>query len=177
VVVAPVGWEEPTILLAEELAAVKVVSCVTGGSTRADSVHEGLGEVDHGALVVLVHDAARPLVTDEVVERLLGPLAEGFEGVVPALAVPDTLKRVEGRVVVETVTRDDLVVVQTPQAFLAESLRGAFVGDFGNATDCALLVERAGGRVAVVDGDPHLLKVTTPGDLRFVEALLAAGPS
>jgi 2-C-methyl-D-erythritol 4-phosphate cytidylyltransferase len=174
VVAAPPGWEEPAILLAEELAAVKVVSCVTGGATRAESVREALAEVDDDALVVVVHDAARPLVTDAVVERILGPLAEGFGGVVPALPVADTLKRVEGRAVVGTVSRDDLVAAQTPQAFLAASLRAAFAGDLDDSTDCASLVERFGGRVAVVDGDPLLLKVTTPADLRLVEVLLAA---
>ncbi len=97
VVAAPPGWEEPVILLSEELAASKVVACVTGGATRAESVRLALGEVADEALVVLVHDAARPLVEDAVVERVLGPLAEGYDGVVPALPVPDTLKRIEGR--------------------------------------------------------------------------------
>lgn len=172
VVAAPVGWEEPVILLSEELAASKVVSCVTGGSSRAESVRAALGEIDEQALVVLVHDAARPLVDNDVVERVLRPLAEGFDGAVPALPVPDTVKRVERGVVAETVARDDLVGAQTPQAFLAPALRRAFEGELAGATDCASLVERSGGRVAVVDGDPALLKVTTPRDLALVEALL-----
>jgi 2-C-methyl-D-erythritol 4-phosphate cytidylyltransferase len=174
VVAAAPGWEEPTILLAEEIAASKVVSCVTGGPSRAESVRAALGDVPEDALVVLVHDAARPLVTDAVVERVLGPLSEGFEGVVPAVPVPDTLKRVSGASVVETVPRDELVAAQTPQAFLAPVLRRAFEGSLEGATDCASLVERAGGRVAVVDGDPRLLKVTTMDDLELVESLLAA---
>jgi len=173
VVVAPVGWEEPAILLAEELAATKVVSCVTGGATRADSVRAALEEVSDDALVVLVHDAARPLIDDAVIERVLAPLAEGFDGVVPALAIPDTVKRVENGVVVETVSREDLVGAQTPQAFLAPALRRAFGGDISAATDCASLVERAGGRVVAVEGEPTLLKVTTPADLALVEMLLA----
>jgi 2-C-methyl-D-erythritol 4-phosphate cytidylyltransferase len=172
VVAAAPGWEEPTILLAEEVVATKVVSCVTGGPTRAESVRAALADVPPDALVVLVHDAARPLVTDEVVERVLGPLGEGYDGAVPALPVPDTLKRVSGGSVVETVPRDDLVAAQTPQAFLAESLRRALAGDLSGATDCASLVERSGGRVAVVDGDLRLLKVTTRADLALVEALL-----
>ena len=172
VVAAPPGWEEPAILLAEELAASKVVACVTGGATRAESVAAALFEVPVGALVVLVHDAARPLVTDAVVERLIGPLREGFEGVVPALPVADTLKRVDEGVVVETVDREGLVVAQTPQAFLAPSLRKAFTHQISAATDCASLVERTGGRIAVVDGDPRLLKITTPADLALVESWL-----
>lgn len=174
VVAAPAGWEEPVILLTEELAASKVVSCVTGGATRAASVGAALADVAEEALVVLVHDAARPLLEDEVVERVLGPLAEGFDGVVPAVAISDTVKRVERGVVVETVARDDLVCAQTPQAFLTPTLRRAVDGDaVGEITDCASLVERAGGRVAVVEGDPKLVKVTTAADLALVERLLA----
>jgi 2-C-methyl-D-erythritol 4-phosphate cytidylyltransferase len=174
VVAAPPGWEEPVILLAEELATHKVVACVAGGSTRADSVRLALGEVGAEALVVLVHDAARPLVEEAVIERVLGQLAEGYDGVVPALPVADTLKRVEGGRVAETVPRDGLVAAQTPQAFLADALRRAFEGELPAATDCAFLVERTGGRVAVVDGDRRLVKVTTAADLALVEALLAS---
>jgi 2-C-methyl-D-erythritol 4-phosphate cytidylyltransferase len=100
VVAAPAGWEEPSILLAEELAASKVVACVTGGATRAESVAAALAEVDEQALVVIVHDAARPLVDEALLERLLVPLAEGFDGAVPVLPVADTLKRVRDGVVV-----------------------------------------------------------------------------
>jgi 2-C-methyl-D-erythritol 4-phosphate cytidylyltransferase len=174
VVAAAPGWEEPTILLSEELVAAKVVSCVTGGPTRAESVRAALGDVSDDALVVLVHDAARPLVTDELVERVLGPLAEGYEGVVPALPLPDTIKRVSGRTITETIARDGLVAAQTPQGFLASALRRAYEGEVSEATDCATLVERSGGRVAVVEGDPELLKVTTAADLRLVESLLSA---
>jgi len=172
VVAAPPGWEEPSILLAEELAASKVVACVTGGPTRAESVAAALAEVDDEALVVVVHDAARPLVDDAVLERLLAPLGEGYDGAVPVLPVADTLKRVRDHVVVETVDREALVAAQTPQAFLASTLRRAYSGDLSGATDCASLVERAGGRVAVVEGDPKLLKVTTADDLALVESWL-----
>jgi 2-C-methyl-D-erythritol 4-phosphate cytidylyltransferase len=174
VVAAPPGWEEPSILLAEELAASKVVACVTGGASRAASVAAALAEVPDEALVVLVHDAARPLVDDAVVERLLGPLAAGYDGVVPVLPVADTLKRVRGGEVSETLDRECIVVAQTPQAFLAPVLRRAFAGELVDTTDCASLVERAGGRVAVVDGDLRLLKVTTPADLALVESLVSS---
>src|SRR5436305_7058482 len=122
VVAAPEGWEEPAILLAEELGGGKVSSCATGGSTRADSVRLALAEVPEDAAVVLVHDAARPLVTEEVVARVLGPLGEGWDGAVPGLPLADTVKRVSGDAVVETVPRDDLVAVQTPQAFVGSVL-------------------------------------------------------
>ena len=172
VVAAPPGWEEPAILLSEELAASKVVSCVTGGATRAESVRAALEDVGAEALVVLVHDAARPFLPDDVLERVLGALGEGYDGAVPALAVPDTLKRVEGYVVAETISREGLVSVQTPQAFLAPVLRRAYEGDVSDVTDCSSLVERAGGRIAVVEGDPRLFKVTTTADLALAESLL-----
>ena len=172
VVAAPPGWEEPSILLAEELAVSKVVACVTGGATRAESVSMALEEVPDEALVVVVHDAARPLIDDAMVERLLGPLGEGFDGAVPVLPVADTLKRVRDRTVEETVDREGLVAAQTPQAFLASTLRRAFAQALAGATDCASLVERVGGRVAVVDGDRRLLKITRPADLALVESWL-----
>lgn len=172
VVVAPAGWEEPAILLAEELGAGKVRACVAGGATRAASVRAGLAEVPADAAAVLVHDAARPLLPEEVIGRVLAPLAEGWDGVVPGLPVPDTVKRVDAEGgVVETLPRDGLWAVQTPQAFPADVLRRALAGD-AQATDCAGLVEAAGGRVKVVPGDPLLLKVTTADDLARVAALL-----
>jgi 2-C-methyl-D-erythritol 4-phosphate cytidylyltransferase len=172
VVVAPPGWEEPAILLAEELGCGKANACVTGGATRTDSVRAGLAEVPAAALVVLVHDVARPLVSDAVIERVLAPLSDGWDGAVPGIPVTDTLKRV-GRdgAVEETVARDSLYAVQTPQAFVAEVLRRAAAGG-AEATDCAGLVEAAGGRVKVVEGDPRLLKVTTADDLAKIASWL-----
>ena len=172
VVAVPAGWEEPAILLAEELSATKVVASVTGGATRADSVRAALAEVPEDALVVLVHDAARPLLDDAVVERVLAPLSEGWDGVVPGLPLADTVKRVAGDAVAETVDRTGLVAVQTPQAFPAATLRAAYAGDVAGATDCASLVEARGGRVKVVEGDPRLVKVTTQADLDLVASWL-----
>jgi 2-C-methyl-D-erythritol 4-phosphate cytidylyltransferase len=172
VLVAPPGWEEPAILLAEELGCGKVSACVPGGETRADSVRAGLAEVPEDALVVLVHDAARPLLPADIVERVLAPLSDGWDGAVPGLPVADTLKRVgSDGAVAETVPRDGLWAVQTPQAFVADVLRAAFAsGD--DATDCASLVEARGGRVKVVPGDPLLLKVTTADDLAKIASWL-----
>ena len=173
VVVAPPGWEEPCILVAEDIGAAKVVSAVTGGSTRAESVRAGLAEVPDDAVVALVHDAARPLVTDEVVERVLRPLSDGWDGAVPGLPLADTVKRVRGNEIVATLARSELVAVQTPQAFAAPVLRDAFAGDFGDASDCASLVEARGGRVAVVPGERRLLKITDADDLALVESWLS----
>jgi 2-C-methyl-D-erythritol 4-phosphate cytidylyltransferase len=171
VVVAPEGWEEPVILLAEELGASKVRSAVTGGATRADSVRAGLAEVPEEVGVVLVHDAARPLLSEDVVERVVAALGDGWDGAVPALPLADTVKRADGEAVAETIDRVGLNVVQTPQGFLAGALRRALAAG-ADATDCAGLVEAAGGRVRIVEGDRRLLKVTTPADLSFVETLL-----
>ena len=172
VVAAPPDWEEPVILLAEELGCGKVIASVAGGSTRAESVRAAMAEVPADAAVVLVHDAARPLVNDDVIGRVLAPLGEGYEGAVPGLPVADTIKRARGDEVVETLERSELVAVQTPQAFVAPVLREALAGDVADASDCASLVERRGGRIKVVPGDRRLLKVTEPEDLRAVEALL-----
>ena len=172
VIAAPPDWEEPSILVAEEIAATKVSSAVTGGASRSESVRLALEEVPAEAAVVLVHDAARPLLPEEVIERVLAPLSEGWDGVVPAVPLADTVKRVEGDRVVETLSREDLVAVQTPQAFLAGTLRRAVSGDVSSATDCASLVESQGGRIKVVEGDPRLLKVTDAEDLALVESWL-----
>ena len=172
VLVAPPGWEEPAILLAEELGCGKVSACVAGGETRSQSVRNGMAEVPGDAVVVLVHDAARPLLPGDVIERVLAPLSEGWDGAVPGLPVADTLKRVgDDGAIAETVARDGLWAVQTPQAFPADVLRAA-VESGGEATDCASLVESRGGRVKVVPGDPRLLKVTTPDDLAKISSWL-----
>jgi 2-C-methyl-D-erythritol 4-phosphate cytidylyltransferase len=169
VVVAPPEWEEAVIVLAEELAAGKVAASITGGETRAASVRAGLAEVPDEADVILVHDAARPLVTDELIERLIQALGEGYDGAVPGVPVTDTIKRVRGGAVVETLDRAELVAVQTPQAFVGPVLRAAAAGE---GTDCASLVEANGGRIRVVEGDPRLLKITTLADLALVESWL-----
>ena len=174
VIACPEEWEEPVILLAEELGCGKVSAAITGGSTRGDSVRSCVAEVPEDAAAVLVHDAARPLLPAEVVERVLAPLAEGWDGVVPGLPVSDTVKRVRGDEVVETLPRVELVAVQTPQAFPAGVLRAALEGEIAGASDCASLVEARGGSVKVVPGDPRLLKVTTEADLELVEGWLAA---
>ena len=172
VVVAPPEWEEPAILLAEELGASKVTACVTGGETRTASVRAGVAEVPDDVAVILVHDAARPLLPDAVIGRLIGALGEGYDGAVPVLPVTDTVKRVRDGVVDETLVRDDLVSVQTPQAFAAPALRAALAAGT-EGSDCASLVEGNGGRIRTVEGDERLLKVTTRADLERVVGWLS----
>lgn len=148
---------------------------VTGGATRAESVRRGLAAVPDGVAIVVVHDAARPLATPALFAAVLDALAStGAAAAIPAVAVPDTLKRLDGRGgVAATVSRDGLVAVQTPQAFRPDALRRAHAGD-PEATDDAALLEALGLEVVVVDGDPGNLKLTTPEDLARAEQLLGA---
>src|SRR4051812_3458552 len=111
VLVAPPEWEEPAILLAEEIGASKVSACVPGGATRSDSVRAGVAEVPGEVDVIVVHDAARPLLSEDVLERVIAALGDGFDGAIPGLPIVDTVKRAPAGVVAETLTRDDLLTV------------------------------------------------------------------
>jgi 2-C-methyl-D-erythritol 4-phosphate cytidylyltransferase/2-C-methyl-D-erythritol 2,4-cyclodiphosphate synthase len=174
VLVVPAEWEEPATLLADELVAGKVVAAVQGGETRALSVAAGLEVVADDAGAILVHDAARPFATAELIDRLLEALAT-HAGAVPAVAVTDTVKRVKGGRVTETLDRSELRAVQTPQAFRAEALRRAYAAPAAalrDATDCASLVEAAGLEVAVVPGEGGNMKISSPEDLARAEERL-----
>ncbi|MDQ2982441.1 MAG: 2-C-methyl-D-erythritol 4-phosphate cytidylyltransferase [Actinomycetota bacterium] len=177
VIVAAAGWEEPSILVSEELACDKVSESVTGGETRAESVRNGVAAVPEDAAVIVVHDAARPFLVEDVLERVITALDAEWQGAVPVLRLADTVKRVRGNEIVETLDRSELAAVQTPQAFVAPVLREALAGDLGGATDCSSLVEARGGRVRAVEGDARLLKVTDESDLALVSGLLEAAPS
>jgi len=148
---------------------------VDGGASRAASVRAGLAAVSAEATVVVVHDAARPLASPtlfvEVVAAVTG--RSGADGAIPVLPVTDTLKRVAGRRVIGTVDRDDLVTVQTPQAFRAGVLRRAHQAD-AEATDDAALLESIGATVRTVPGDPRNLKLTVPQDLVLAEILVGS---
>lgn len=146
---------------------------IPGGRRRRDSVAAGLGMVPESIQAVVIHDAARPLADPALVVRVLQRLAVGdVAGVVPGVPVRDTLKRVEEDRVVATMDRDDLISVQTPQAFVTAALRAAHASDDADASDDAVLLERAGASVAWVAGDPGNLKVTYPGDLRILEGMI-----
>jgi 2-C-methyl-D-erythritol 4-phosphate cytidylyltransferase len=118
-----------------------------------------------------VHDAARPFASPALFARVIAAVRDGADAAVPALPIPDTVKRVRDGVVVETVPRADLVGVQTPQAFRRDALERAHAGA-GVDTDDAALVEAEGGKVVIVDGDPRNFKVTVAGDLALARALL-----
>lgn len=141
---------------------------VAGGATRADSVRAGLAAVPDDAGVVLVHDAARPLATAALFGRVVAAVRAGAAAVVPAVAVTDTIRDVDGGVV----DRDRLRAVQTPQGFPLAALRAAHA-DAADATDDAALVERTGAPVVLVDGEDTNIKITGPQDRTLAEAILA----
>jgi 2-C-methyl-D-erythritol 4-phosphate cytidylyltransferase len=145
-----------------------------GGATRTDSVRAGLELVPADAEIVLVHDAARPLATRSLFAAVIDAVERGADGAIPALRITDTVKRIAGDVVTGTVPRDDLVTVQTPQAFRAEALRAAYATGAAS-TDDAALVEAAGGKVVTVPGDPRNVKLTVAYDLELLRALIDDG--
>lgn len=139
---------------------------VAGGETRSASVRCGLAVVPAEADVIVVHDAARPVPAPAVWERVLKAVGGGADGAVPAVPLTDTVRQVGG----VTVDREGLVAVQTPQAFKAAPLRAAHAAS-PEGTDDASLVEAAGGRVVVVEGEASNIKITTPVDLMLAELL------
>ena len=152
--------------------AAPTVRVVAGGSTRSESVRAGLAAVADDATVVCVHDAARPFATAGLYRAVVHAVMDGADGVVPGVAVTDTIKVVAADGCVEsTLPRDRLVAVQTPQAFRASVLRAAHSSG-ADGTDDAALVEDVGGRVVVVSGEADNRKVTHPDDLVWARALV-----
>jgi 2-C-methyl-D-erythritol 4-phosphate cytidylyltransferase len=162
VLVVPAGREDDADLLA---VADRVVA---GGDTRAASVRAGLAAVPPDASIVVVHDAARPLASAELFRVVVDAVTRGAEAAIPGVPVSDTIKRVAGAVVRETVDRADLVHVQTPQAFRAPALREGHASG-PEATDDAGVIEALGGLVVCVPGEDGNIKLTTPEDLTFLE--------
>jgi 2-C-methyl-D-erythritol 4-phosphate cytidylyltransferase len=160
------------------LTADARVRVVAGGAERGDSVRNALDVLGDDVDVILVHDAARPLVTDDVIERCIRAAAGG-RAAIAAVPVVDTIKEVDaGGRIVATPDRRRLWAAQTPQAFPAAMLRSAHdraAQEGVGATDDAALVARYGDEVIVVEGDPGNLKVTTPADIAVAEALIARG--
>ena len=171
VVAAPPGAAEHTYEFTGEDLFV-----VAGGEARSESVANALERVETD--LVAIHDAARPLVTAALIDAVVQTLVEDrdADGAIAAAPVTDTIKRDAGeRVVKDTLDRRELWAVQTPQVFRVEALRRALDTDpeeVAEATDEAMLVEAAGGRVLIHASEPENIKVTTPFDLRLAEMLL-----
>ncbi len=172
VVAAPLGWEDLAHAIVEPLGAHTVV---TGGATRQASVRAGLAIVPEETSSVICHDAARALASPDLFAEVLDALP-GWDGVVPAVEIPDTVKRTRGDRVVRTEPRQELALAQTPQAFRASALRDAHARALGEGqefTDDAAALEWAGYRVRIVPGESTNLKITTADDLARAERLLA----
>jgi 2-C-methyl-D-erythritol 4-phosphate cytidylyltransferase len=151
------------------------ITIVSGGETRQDSVARALLALPPEVDVVLVHDAARPLVPSDVVDRVVGAVRAGAQAVIPTLGVVDTVKEVDADGVVRaTLDRARLQAVQTPQGFARDVLQRAHAAsDGGDATDDAGMVERMGVIVQTVPGHEEAFKITRPLDLVLAEAILA----
>lgn len=145
---------------------------VEGGHRRRDSVANGLDQIPPDVELVLVHDAARPLASPDLVRRVIDRLRTGdVAGVVPAVPVRDTIKEIRQDAVVVTVDRSSLVAVQTPQGFVVAALRRAHAAGDEDATDDAMLLEAIDETVVTVPGDPANVKITFPEDLRLASFL------
>lgn len=179
VIVAPAELQAEAERVASGVRpGVRLGAIVAGGRTRQESVRRGLDAVAPDAAVVVCHDAARPFASVELFDRTVAALDGGraADGAVPVVPSPDTIKRLRGPVVVETIPRERAGLAQTPQAFVAGALRNAH--DRGHAagihaTDDAMLLEAAGFRVVAVAGDPANFKITTDEDLTRARAVLA----
>ncbi|MCC6174796.1 MAG: 2-C-methyl-D-erythritol 4-phosphate cytidylyltransferase [Chloroflexi bacterium] len=171
VVVTPERADAARALVAELVPASLPTIVVNGGERRRDSVLAGLAALE-GCTWALIHDAARPFLGVAMLCRGLEAARE-TGATVAALPARDTIKRVEGRIVVETPPRASLWTVQTPQVFRHDLVMRALAATVDDATDEAALVEQIGGRVTVFDGEVTAFKITTPDDLRMARALLA----
>ena len=152
----------------------KVTTVVKGGSSRQESVELGLEALSKKIKLAAIHDGARPLATYELIDRAIRA-ANTYGAAAPAIPVKDTIKTVEGGLVVNTPDRSKLRAVQTPQVFDIDLLKGALAKakqDKAEVTDDCSAVERLGMKVKIVEGDERNIKVTTPMDLKIAEMLL-----
>ena len=162
----------PISALCAQMDKVRMV--VAGGQSRQESVALGLNALPKGVELAAVHDGARPLITDAVIDRTVRA-ANSYGAAAPAVPVKDTIKVVRGGLVTDTPDRASLQAVQTPQVFDFDLLRGALkkaAEDAAAVTDDCSAVERLGMAVKIVEGDERNLKVTTPMDLKIAEMLL-----
>ncbi len=153
----------------------KIATVVTGGKQRQDSVMAGFNQIDPRETdFVLIHDGVRPLVDHALLSRVIAA-ARKNGAAVPVIAIEDTVKAVEGDKILRTVDREKLRRVQTPQGFSYPILKAALDQareDGTYSADEAALVERMGGEVVIVEGDPRNIKITSPEDIRIAEVLL-----
>jgi len=178
VIVAPDGREGDarTEALAAAGDRADLVTIVTGGTTRQESVSAGLAALWGDVEIVLVHDAARALTPPEVFSRVIAAVEAGAAGAIPVLPVIDTIKRVAADEIVGVVDRSELAAAQTPQGFRRDVLDAAYAAAVDDFTDDAALVAEAGHTVSAVPGHPLAFKITTAADLDRARHLVAALP-
>lgn len=178
VVVVPEGMRDE--LAPSLLGAPKVVAVVPGGPSRQESLAQGLAGVPPDAAVVVVHDAARPLITAEGIGDVLAAVGGEFDGAIAAIPVDDAIKEVtRGVGIAGPHSREGLWRAQTPQAFLRDCIEASVAKALADGVvcdDCSEMATRAGFRVRVVAGSPRNVKVTRPGDLELCAALLGVAP-
>lgn len=173
VIAAPADHVLQVEKIVSEIELTAHVSVVIGGSTRAHSVGNALRELPLRTSIVLVQDAARPLVPPAVVAAVISACRAGAIAVVPVIEVSDTIKQVDATgQVVRTVDRSELRAAQTPQAFSRDTLTAALSNIHAGATDDASLAERNGATVVTVPGHLESLKITRPFDLVIAETIL-----
>jgi 2-C-methyl-D-erythritol 4-phosphate cytidylyltransferase len=175
IVTVPAGMERQARAEVGRAGVEIPVKLVAGGAERQDSVRIALGLTSAESEIVMVHDAARPFATPALFAACIDATRRA-DGAIAAIAVADTLKRIDGRTITATVAREGLWQAQTPQAFRRERLVEAHdraMRERWAATDDAELIERCGGRVEVVESSATNLKITTPADLEIAEALVA----
>jgi 2-C-methyl-D-erythritol 4-phosphate cytidylyltransferase/2-C-methyl-D-erythritol 2,4-cyclodiphosphate synthase len=173
VVTATPGHMDEFVSLAHHLVPSEIeLTVVEGGETRQASIAIALAEVSAKADIILVHDAARALTPTEVFDRVVTEVRETGFGVIPVIAVHDTVKRASDTEVLETVDRSELRAAQTPQGFPAQMIREAYAAITKDHTDDASLVQSAGHRVLSVAGDRMAMKVTTKDDLLLASHLI-----
>lgn len=149
-----------------------VTAVVEGGDTRLDSARRGLAAVPSSAKIVVIHDAAHPLASERLIMSLIKAVQEsGIDAALPVIPTKDTVMRMQQMEVVETIAREGLVAVQTPQAFKADVLRAAHRRG-GEASDDGMLVQQLGGRIRTVAGEPSNIHVATSDDLAIAARLL-----
>jgi 2-C-methyl-D-erythritol 4-phosphate cytidylyltransferase/2-C-methyl-D-erythritol 2,4-cyclodiphosphate synthase len=174
VLACPQSHLEQTKQLVAGLNASVVVDVVVGGQTRQQSIANALAKVsDHP--VVLVHDSARAFASSQLFENVAAAVTQHQCGILPVLPVVDTIKRVDGHLVQETIDRDQLRIAQTPQGFPTAALKAAYATPDAEHTDDASLFQWHGGKVICVAGEPNAFKVTTAPDLLAAQQLLEGG--
>lgn len=155
----------------------KIISIVSGGKTRQDSVRCGILAIKEAPKFIAVHDAARCLITEEEITNTIQKCIDGWQGAICSLPIRDTIKKVDGEKIIDTQSRENLWGMQTPQVFQYDVIKEAYEKahqEKFEATDDAQVAEKWGAKVCVVQGKTTNIKVTFPEDLQIAEMILKA---